>query len=145
MGQPDINLHSISSAYFTTNPRVMVPSDSLFATLDQTFQHIPVQHRISASYLIREYISSSGNYGKHLVEILYPELFISECIRRIYSYNGDSKNNKNPLDPVLLQYLQKYVTQFYPDVKPTHAWKAVVVVKINEALRRPMKQNNTVF
>jgi hypothetical protein len=123
----------------------MVPSDSLFATLDQTFQHIPAQHRTSASDLIREYIPSLGNYGKHLVEIQYPKLFTSECLRRYYSYNGDSKNNLNPLAPVLLQYLQKYDTQFYPDVKPTQAWKAMVVVKINEALRRPMKQNNTVF
>ena len=72
-------------------------------------------------------------------------LLTSECLRRFYSYNGDSKNNKNPLDPVGLQYLQKYVMHFYPDVKPTQAWKAMVVVKINEALRRPMKQKNTVL
>jgi hypothetical protein len=59
--------------------------------------------------------------------------------------NALAERQKNPLDPVRLQYHQKYVTHFYPDVKPTQEWKAMVVVKINEAIRRPMKQKNTVF
>ncbi|CAC5423782.1 unnamed protein product [Mytilus coruscus] len=88
----------------------------------------------------REFNSSSGpgNFAKHIVELLYPELFTFECLRRFYSYNGDAKNNKNPLDTVRLQYLHQYVSHFFPEVTQQQAWKLMVVTKINEALRRPI-------
>ena len=121
----------------------MVPSDSLFATLDQTFQHIPAH----TAYL-HQTLSWSTTLHQDLAttQHIWQRFCTQSCLpQRFYTYNGDSKNNKNPLNPVLLQYLQKYTTHFYPDVKPTQAWKAMMVVEINKALRRPMKQKNNVF
>jgi len=111
------------------------PTSTLFVDLDNKFQHIPAQHRISGSTLVAEFNSSSGpgNFAKHLTEKLSPELSTEECLRRFYSYNGDKKNNKNQLDPSRIQPLKEYVTHFFPDVTQPQAWKLMVIPKINDA------------
>ncbi|VDI58525.1 Hypothetical predicted protein [Mytilus galloprovincialis] len=120
----------------------LVPSSNMFNVIDSKFQHIPPQYQIAACDLVREFNSSSGpgNFAKHLLEFIFPELYTQDCLRRHYSYHGDFKNNKNPLDQVRIQFLMQYVCHFYPEVKQPQAWKLMVVTKINQALRRPVKQ-----
>ncbi|VDI25481.1 Hypothetical predicted protein, partial [Mytilus galloprovincialis] len=132
-------LNNIATSTRVPTPRI-IPSSSMFEVIDAKFQSIPAPHKIAATDLLREFNSSSGpgNFAKHIVELLYPELFTCECLRRFYSYNGDAKNNKNPLDTVRLQYLHQYVSHFFPEVTQQQAWKLMVVTKINEALRRPI-------
>lgn len=136
---PTTPLPNIATSTRVPTPRI-IPSSSMFEVIDAKFQSIPAPHKIAATDLLREFNSSSGpgNFAKHIVELLYPELFTCECLRRFYSYNGDAKNNKNPLDTVRLQYLHQYVSHFFPEVTQQQAWKLMVVTKINEALRRPI-------
>ncbi|CAG2256100.1 unnamed protein product [Mytilus edulis] len=124
----------------------LVPSSNMFNVIDSKFQHIPPQYQIAACDLVREFNSSSGpgNFAKHLLEFIFPELYTQDCLRRHFSYHGDFKNNKNPLDQVRVQFLMQYVCHFYPEVKQPQAWKLMVVTKINQALRRPVKQQKKI-
>ena len=86
----------------------IVPSEQLYADLDNLFLDVPAQYCLTSSDLVREYNSASGpgiNYAKHLVELLYPELFTQDHLRRYYSYNGGGSLKKIhvPLDPARLQ------------------------------------------
>ncbi|VDI74212.1 Hypothetical predicted protein [Mytilus galloprovincialis] len=98
--------------------------------------------KIAARDLVREFNSSSepGNFAKYLLEFIFPELYTQDCLRRHFSYHGDFKNNKNPLDQVRIQFLMQYVCHFYSEVKQPQAWKLMVVTKVNQAPRRPVKQ-----
>ena len=135
-------LHQRRASFSSTR---LQPTSTLFVDLDNKFQHIPAQHRISGSTLVAEFNSSSGpgNFAKHLIEKLFPELFTEECLHRFYSYNGDKKNNKNQLDPSRIQPLREYVTHFFSEVIQPQAWKLMVIPKINDALQRPKPLQKT--
>ena len=139
--QPNQRRASFSST------RLLQPTSTLFVDLDNKFQQIPAQHRISDSTLVAEFNSSSGpgNFAKHLTEKLFPEFFTEECLHRFYSCNanGDKKNNKNQLDPSCIQPLKEYVRHFFPEVTQPQAWKLMVIPKINDALRRPKPLQKT--
>lgn len=96
-------------------------------------------YQLSAEDLVREYNSSSsaGNFAKHLAELMFTELFTKDGLRRLYSYFGGGIKKKNPLDPVRVQYLGRYVVHFYPEVSSSESLKHIVVPKINDSLRRP--------
>ena len=131
--------------HYTRNSTKSAPSifsstrlQPLFVDLDNKFQHIPAQHRISGSTRVAEFNSFAGpgNFAKHLTELLF-QSFLLKCLRRFYSYNGDKRNNKNQLDPSRIQPLKEYATHLFPEVTQPQAWKLMVIPKINDALRRP--------
>ena len=85
---------------------------------------------------------NAGNFSCKLVNRLFPELFGPDHLRTRYSYHGQGKVNKSELDPIRKGYIQRYVLYFHPDVKDPKFYQNIVVVKINEMLRRPVKPTN---
>ncbi|XP_033763450.1 BEN domain-containing protein 3-like [Pecten maximus] len=82
--------------------------------------------------------NSAGNFGKLLCERMFSELFGPGNLRLAYSWNGGGMHQKQELDARRKDVLRKYVQQFYPEVRKHEHFRAAVVTKINEGLRRPV-------
>ncbi|VDI71602.1 Hypothetical predicted protein [Mytilus galloprovincialis] len=106
--------------------------------LDMKFSDIEPPYRISNAELLAEFNKSNspGNFAKHLLEKLFPELFTDEYLCRFYSYYGGGRQLKFALNSYGLGCLYRYVIHFYPEVSNPIAWKKFVVKNINSALRR---------
>ena len=104
------------------------------------FCDIPEPDHISLEELIKvdKAAFNAGNFSCKLVNRLFPELFGPDHLRTRYSYHGQGKVNKSELDPIRKGYIQRYVLYFHPDVKDPKFYQNIVVVKINEMLRRPV-------
>jgi hypothetical protein len=105
------------------------------------FCDIPEPYHISLEELIKvdKAAFNAGNFSCKLVNRLFPELFGPDHLRTKYSYHGQGKTNKFELDPIRKGYIQRYVLYLHPDVKHPKFYQNIVVVKINEMLRRPVK------
>jgi hypothetical protein len=105
------------------------------------FCDIPEPYHISLEELIKvdKAAFNAGNFSCKLVNRLFPELFGPDHLRTKYSYHGQGKTNKFELDPIRKGYIQRYVLYLHPDVKDPKFYQNIVVVKINEMLRRPVK------
>ena len=108
------------------------------------FCDIPELYHISLEELnkVDKAAFNAGNFSCKLVNRLFPELFGPDHLRTRYSYHGQRKINKSELDPIRKGYIQRYVLYFHPDVKDPKFYQNIVVVKINEMLRRPVKPTN---
>ncbi|CAC5397853.1 unnamed protein product [Mytilus coruscus] len=74
---PTTPLPNVATATSTRAPTPkIIPSSCIFEVIAAKFQSIPAPHKIAATDLLREFNSSSGpgNFAKHIVELLYPEL-----------------------------------------------------------------------
>ena len=116
-------------------PQPQPPTDS------NPFCDIPEPYHISLEELIKvdKAAFNAGNFSCKLVNRLFPELFGPDHLRTKYSYHGQGKTNKFELDPIRKGYIQRYVLYLHPDVKHPKFYQNIVVVKINEMLRRPVK------
>ena len=121
-------------------------ADSQSSVLESNLQHIPPDqlfrdiqeaHRIATEELqeLHRVATGPGNFATKLVRRLYPELFDSQCVRLKVNYYGGPA--KKELDPLRKALIKRYVTAFFPSVKPVAIWKQTVVSKINDFLRRP--------
>lgn len=92
----------------------LTPSEELFTGITTTFQGIPASYRLPAATLVKEYNNTSGprNFAKHILVLLYPELFGNDNLRKFYSYNGGGSRDKRQLEPTRTLHLQRYVTFF---------------------------------
>jgi hypothetical protein len=102
------------------------------------FCDIPEPYHISLEELIKVAFNVD-NFSCKLVNRLFPELFAPDHLRTRYSYHGQGKINKSELDPIRKGYIQRYVLYFHPDVKDPKFYQNIVVAKINEMQRRPVK------
>ncbi|VDI71601.1 Hypothetical predicted protein [Mytilus galloprovincialis] len=68
--------------------------------LDMKFSDIEPPYRISNAELLAEFNKSNspGNFAKHLLEKLFPELFTDEYLCRFYSYYGGGRQLKFALN-----------------------------------------------
>lgn len=116
-------------------PQPQPPTDS------NPFCDTPEPYHISLEELIKvdKAAFNAGNFGCKLVNRLFPELFGPDHLRTRYSYHGQGKVDKSELDPIHKGYIQRYVLYFHPDVKDPKCYQNIVVGKINEMLRRPVK------
>ena len=105
------------------------------------FCDIPEPYHISLEELIKvdKAAFNVDNFSCKLVNRLFPELFGPDHLRTRYSYHGQGKINKSELDPIRKGYIQRYVLYFHPDVKDPKFYQNIVVAKINEMQRRPVK------
>ncbi|XP_063401554.1 uncharacterized protein LOC134685596 isoform X15 [Mytilus trossulus] len=113
-------------------------TNEFWEELDIKCSDIEPPYRISNAELLAEFNKSNspGNFAKHLLEKLFPELFTDEYLCRLYSYYGGGKQHKFALSSYGLGCLYRYVIHFYPEVSNPIAWKKFVVKNINCALRR---------
>ena len=104
------------------------------------FSDIPEPYRLTVCYLkhINEASLGPGNFTKRICERLFSELYGPDNLRLQYSYHGGGKLSKKRLDPERVVYLIRYATYFYPELRDELRWKDAIA-KINESLRRPVK------
>ena len=130
---PGISTHDNRLAAEPPLPHVQPDSRSC---IDE-FSDIPVHCRIPTEKLLqmKTAATSIGNFACFLTVRLFPELFTAENARFRYNFNGH-RANKEPLDHVRKQYLQRYLLFFYPHLSDPKIYHENVVDPVNEYLRR---------
>lgn len=109
--------------------------------IEDNIENIPEKYCIPDEELteMNRECKSAGNFGGHLVKLLFPELFGPNNLKFFYNWNGGGKLMKKELDQTRKMVIRKYVTHFHPSVRAPEAWRNQVVPKINELLRRKDK------
>lgn len=111
-------------------------------TLPEDFYNdLPEPYRYDVKTLLDLKMNSvsPGNFAKRLCMRIWPELYGPDNLRLKYSYYGGGPLGKIAMDDRRKCYLRKYVIQFFPHCAVDGVWKGTIVSKINESLRRPVK------
>lgn len=70
---------------------------------------------------------------------MFPELFGLTNLRLRYNWYGGGNRQKSELCRERKALIQRYVTFYYPEIKGEQAFKERVVPKVNELLRRRVR------
>ncbi|CAC5374543.1 unnamed protein product [Mytilus coruscus] len=138
-GLPDLPLTPTTTQLIDSplsQPLTVTPTSHRRTFPVHLFDDLPESVRLSEDDLSR--LSCCGNtpgaFGVLLLKHFYPEQ-----LRVYYSYRGGGKLSKRPLDDSRKTIIKRYVVALFPSVNTESAYHAMVVVKINQYLCRPVQ------